>query len=112
MNLLDLIQREAKSARSGLENVAREEREKVLKLFGLGKSKCEAEDKQRFFRGHLSTKTTQKVEKLVGEIHKDKSFIRNRMVWLLPPAHAATKPQAPIIRWILWKKTVFSGFLS
>lgn len=66
MYLLELMQIEAKPVSSDLENVAREKREKALRLFSLGKSRCEAEDKQRFCRGYLSTKKTQKAEKWVG----------------------------------------------
>lgn len=55
---MELIQREAKTASSGLENVAR--KEKVLRLFSLGKSRYEAKDKQRFCRGYLSSKKKKK----------------------------------------------------
>ena len=61
MYILELIQRGGKTVSSCLENVAREEREKVLRLFSLGKSGCEAEDKQRFCRGYLSTKNHKRL---------------------------------------------------
>lgn len=77
MYLLELIQRGSKTVSSGQENVAREEREKVLRLFG--KSRCEAEDKQTFYRGYLSAKKNpQKAKKWVGEIHQDRSFVKKQ----------------------------------